>query len=175
VFGEGPQDARVVFIGEQPGDKEDREGHPFIGPAGRLLDKALEEAGVDRSMVYVTNAVKHFKWEPRGKRRMHHTPNARDIAACRPWLQAELRSIQPALIVTLGATAARSVFEVPIRVTQERGAFRDSPYGKTLITIHPSALLRKLPGFDFDAEFKKFVADLKKIPRMLAKSRPKNS
>src|ERR1041384_794200 len=125
VFGEGPKHARIIFVGEQPGDKEDLEGKPFIGPAGRMLDKALEEAGVDRSETYVTNAVKHFKWEPAGKRRLHKTPNARDIAACRPWLEAEIKLVRPRLIVALGRTAAHSLFETPLRITEERGRILD--------------------------------------------------
>jgi DNA polymerase len=167
VFGEGSPRAKIVFVGEQPGDREDREGKPFIGPAGKLLDRALVQAGVNRSRAYLTNAVKHFKWEPRGKRRMHHTPNARDIEACRPWLQAELELIKPKLIVTLGATAARSVFQSPIRITQERGKILDSPFGPTLVTLHPSALLRILAYEDAEVEFAKYVKDLKKISKII--------
>jgi DNA polymerase len=163
VFGEGPLNARVVLVGEQPGDTEDRAGKAFIGPAGQLLDRALAQAGVDRSQLYVTNAVKHFKWEPRGKRRIHKTPNAREIAACRPWLKAELDLLKPDLVVALGATAARSLFNSPIRVTETRGQFFDSQFGRTLVTVHPSALLRLPPGIDASAEFEKFVADLRLI------------
>jgi uracil-DNA glycosylase family protein len=167
VFGEGSARAKVVFVGEQPGDQEDRVGKPFVGPAGKLLDRALAQASVDRSRAYLTNAVKHFKWEPHGKRRMHHTPNARDIEACRPWLQAELNLIKPDLIVTLGATAARSVFGTTLRVTQERGKVLDSPFGPALVTIHPSALLRIPSREDATAEFGKYVKDLKKISKLI--------
>jgi DNA polymerase len=163
VFGEGPGDARVVLVGEQPGDQEDREGRPFVGPAGQLLDRALAAAGVDRRGVYVTNAVKHFKFEPRGKRRIHKTPNSREIAACRPWLAAELGLLRPELIVALGATAARSIFGAPVKVTEERGKFLKSEFGRVLVTVHPSSLLRLTEGQDFDAEFARFVDDLRRI------------
>lgn len=163
VFGDGPLNARVILVGEQPGDAEDRAGKPFVGPAGQLLDRALAQAGVDRSQLYVTNAVKHFKWEPRGKRRIHKTPSARDIASCRPWLEAELDLLKPQLVVALGATAGRSLFDTPIRVTEERGRFLDSRFGKTLVTIHPSALLRLPDGIDVSSEFERFVADLRHI------------
>jgi uracil-DNA glycosylase len=163
VFGEGPLHARVVLVGEQPGNDEDLAGKPFIGPAGQVLDRALAQAGIDRSQLYVTNAVKHFKWEPRGKRRIHKTPNARDIAACRPWLEAEFDLLKPELIVALGATAGRSLFETEVRINEERGRFHDSLFGKTLVTIHPSALLRLPPGIDAGVEFEKFVADLRLI------------
>jgi uracil-DNA glycosylase len=165
VFGEGPRNARVVLVGEQPGDQEDRAGRPFIGPAGQVLDRALAEAQVDRKNVYVTNAVKHFKFEPSGKRRIHKTPNARDIAACRPWLLAELNVLKPELIVTLGATAARSVFDAPIRISAERGRIHQTACGRTLVTMHPSALLRLPPGTDFELEFERLVADLRLIGR----------
>src|SRR5438094_9133084 len=121
VFGEGPKDAAIMLVGEQPGDYEDQEGKPFVGPAGKIMDQALEEAGIDRKEVYVTNAVKHFKWEPRGKRRSHQTPNSREIAACRPWLEAELRLVKPKLLVCLGATAAQTVFRPSYRVNRDRG------------------------------------------------------
>lgn len=163
VFGEGPQRARVVLVGEQPGDMEDREGRPFIGPAGQLLDRALAEAGVQRSDMYVTNAVKHFKFESRGKRRIHKTANSREIAACRPWLVAELGTVQPELIVALGATAARSLFGAPVKVTEERGRILVSEFGRVLVTVHPSSLLRLVEGQDFDAEYARFVADLRLI------------
>jgi uracil-DNA glycosylase len=163
VFGEGPLNARVVLVGEQPGNDEDLAGKPFVGPAGKVLDRALAEAGADRSQTYVTNAVKHFKWEPRGKRRIHKTPNAREIAACRPWLAAELDLVKPRLIVALGATAARSLFDTPLRITDERGRILDSRFGRTLVTIHPSALLRLPPGIEFEPEFARFVADLRQI------------
>jgi DNA polymerase len=163
VFGEGNLNARVALVGEQPGDTEDRAGKAFFGPAGQLLDRALAEAGINRSQLYVTNAVKHFKWEPRGKRRIHKTPNAREIAACRPWLHAELDLLKPNLIVALGATAARSLFETEIRVTEHRGQKLPSRFGTTLVTIHPSALLRLTPGIEFEPQFEKFVADLRMI------------
>jgi uracil-DNA glycosylase family protein len=163
VFGEGPARAEIVLVGEQPGDQEDRAGRPFIGPAGKLLDRALAAAGIDRSRVYLTNAVKHFKWEPRGKFRLHAKPSSREIAACRPWLAAEVRRIKPQLIVCLGGTAARSVCGEEIKVTQERGKRRDTEFGiPALITVHPSALLRLPDGADREGEFQRFVSDLKK-------------
>lgn len=164
VFGEGPESAKIVFVGEQPGDQEDRQGKPFVGPAGQLLDRALAEAGIDRSRVYVTNAVKHFKWEPAGKRRLHQKPNAREIAACRPWLEAELAIIQPQIVVALGATAAQALMGKAFRVTQSRGrAFRDVPWAKMFYaTVHPSSILRGPPE-DRERAFAQFVADLKKV------------
>jgi probable DNA metabolism protein len=163
VFGEGSPKARIMFVGEQPGDSEDRSGKPFVGPAGEVLNQALAKAGVDRGIAYVTNAVKHFKWEPRGKRRIHKTPNAREIAACRPWLHAELDLVKPELIVSLGATAAKALFDTPVKVTEERGKILPSRFGPTLVTIHPSALLRLPPGVEFDPQFELFVRDLKEI------------
>lgn len=164
VFGEGAPRPRVVMVGEQPGDQEDRQGRPFVGPAGKLLDRALAAAGVDRGELYVTNAVKHFKWEPQGKRRLHKTPTAREAAACRPWLEAELRATAPALIVCLGATAARSVVGVDVKVMDERGQKLPTDFGApALITVHPSSLLRLPPGEDPEAAFAAFVADLRKI------------
>ena len=163
VFGNGPSTARVVFVGEQPGDQEDRQGRPFVGPAGQLLDRALIAAGIDRAHVYLTNAVKHFKWEPRGKRRLHQRPNAREVAACRPWLEAELRALRPELIVCLGATASESVVGRTVRVLGERGEKLATEFGApALITVHPSALLRLPDGADPDAEFARFVADLRR-------------
>lgn len=167
VFGEGPRTARVMFVGEQPGNDEDLAGKPFIGPAGQVLNRALARAGVHRAQVYLTNAVKHFKWEPRGKRRIHKTPSARDIAACRPWLEAELGWLRPRLLVALGATAVRSIFNAPLRIGDTRGQILDSRFGRTLVTVHPSALLRLPPDASFDAEFERFVADLSKVPQML--------
>jgi DNA polymerase len=162
VFGEGPKHARIVFVGEQPGDKEDLEGKPFVGPAGRMLDKALEEAGVDRSEAYVTNAVKHFKWEPAGKRRLHKKPNSREIAACRPWLVSEIESLQPELIVCLGVTAAQSVLQRPVKIKAERGRLLHSAFGaKVLVTVHPSSLLRIQDQPDKEEAWKAFVRDLK--------------
>jgi len=162
VFGEGPAKARLMLVGEQPGDKEDLEGKPFVGPAGRMLDKALQEAGVNRAEAYVTNAVKHFKWEPAGKRRLHKKPNSREIAACRPWLVSEIESLQPELIVCLGVTAAQSVLQRAVKVTEERGKLLDSPFGvKALVTVHPSSLLRIQDRPDKETAWKAFVRDLK--------------
>jgi uracil-DNA glycosylase len=168
VFGEGPARARVIMVGEQPGDREDIEGRPFVGPAGRLLDQALVAAGIDRSDVYVTNAVKHFKWEPAGKRRLHKKPNAREIAACRPWLDAELEALKPEIIVALGATAAQGLMGASFRVTQSRGQiFRDVPWAKAFIaTIHPSSILRGDPE-ERAAALAAFAADLKVVARLL--------
>jgi uracil-DNA glycosylase len=164
VFGEGPARARVLVVGEQPGDQEDRAGHPFVGPAGRLLDRAFEAAGVDRSALFITNAVKHFKWVPRGKRRLHEKPNSLELAACRPWLEAEIRAVQPEVIVCLGATAARAVVGRVVRVLSERGQRLDTDFGvPALITIHPSALLRLRDRSEAAAAFDALVADLKKI------------
>ncbi|MDB6005956.1 MAG: phage polymerase-related protein [Prosthecobacter sp.] len=143
VFGEGAARARIVIVGEQPGDREDLEGRPFIGPAGGLLDSALADAGISREKVYITNAVKHFKWKPRGKRRLHEKPNSREIAACRPWLEAELRSIRPDFLILMGATAAQTVLGSTARIQRDRGVLRESELCRqTMITIHPSALLR---------------------------------
>src|SRR5262245_47934423 len=144
VFGEGPKSARVMFVGEQPGDQEDKAGKPFVGPAGAMLDKALDKAGIDRSRVYVTNAVKHFKWEPRGKRRIHSKPSSREVSACKPWLKAEVEVVQPDLIVALGATAAQAIFGPKCRVTQHRGEpISDSSWAPCVMaTVHPSSLLR---------------------------------
>ena len=167
VFGEGRPSAKIIFVGEQPGDQEDRAGKPFVGPAGKLLDRALQDAGVDRSKVYVTNAVKHFKWEPRGKRRLHKKPNAREIAACRPWLEAEFDALKPELIVCLGATAAQSIFGPAIRVTKERGKILVSPAGgKVLVTVHPSSLLRQPDEASRKIEYEKFVKDLRQVKKM---------
>src|ERR1043165_6010649 len=162
VFGEGPARARIIFVGEQPGDKEDLEGKPFVGPAGRMLDKALEEAGVDRSETYVTNAVKHFKWEPAGKRRIHKKPNSREIAACRPWLISEIESLEPELIVCLGATAAQSVLQRVVKIGESRGKLVDTAFGaRVLVTVHPSSLLRVQDQPDKEQHWKAFVRDLK--------------
>src|SRR5215212_1605316 len=143
VFGEGKRSSTVMFIGEQPGNSEDLEGRPFVGPAGGLLDKALDEAGIDRSKVYVTNVVKHFKWEPRGKRRIHKKPNSMEINACRPWLEAEIAVVKPDVIVALGATAAQALLGPKFRVTKQRGQFIESTFAPYIMaTIHPSAILR---------------------------------
>ena len=163
VAGEGPPLARIVFIGEQPGDEEDRQGRPFVGPAGRLFDRALQEAGIDRSAVYVTNAVKHFKFEERGKRRIHKKPSAAESKACRPWLEAELATIGPKILVCLGATAAQSVFGSDYRVTKERGQFVKHAWAPQATSkVHPSAILRA-PDEQRDIEYQRFVEDLKKV------------
>lgn len=165
VFGEGPSKARIVFVGEQPGDQEDRVGKPFVGPAGRLLDQALVAAKIDRGQVYVTNAVKHFKWTPAGKRRLHQKPNAREIAACHPWLEAELAVLQPEIVVALGATAAQSLMGPKFRVTQERGKRFDVPWADAFFaTIHPSAILRGPPA-DRAAALQGFIADLNEVAK----------
>ncbi len=168
VFGEGPQTAQVVIVGEQPGDREDLEGRPFVGPAGGLLDKALAEAGIDRDMVYITNTVKHFKWKERGKRRLHEKPNSREMAACRPWLEAELRSIQPGFLILLGGTAARSAYGASARVQKNRGILRPSALcEKTLITIHPSALLRVPDKAAREQGYQDLVRDLRVVAKQL--------
>jgi uracil-DNA glycosylase len=162
VFGEGPKSAPIMLVGEQPGDYEDVAGKPFVGPAGKIMDRALEEAGINRSKVYVTNAVKHFKWEPRGKRRIHQKPNSREIAACRPWLEAELCLVKPKLLVCLGATAAQAVFGPSFRVTRERGKVLSSKLApRILATVHPSSLLRQPDDESREREYKRFVADLR--------------
>src|ERR1700737_1635054 len=143
VFGEGASKAKIMFVGEQPGDQEDRAGHPFVGPAGKLLNEALAEAGIDRTKVYVTNVVKHFKWEPRGKRRIHKKPSPAEIAACRPWLDAEIAVLEPKVIVCLGALAAQALLGKDFRVTQRRGEFVESPLAPfVMATVHPSSILR---------------------------------
>jgi uracil-DNA glycosylase len=170
VFGEGRANSDVMFVGEQPGDQEDRAGAPFVGPAGRLLDEALAEAGIDRSHAYVTNVVKHFKWEARGKRRIHPKPNWSEIAACRPWLDAELAVVKPRVLVCLGATAAQALLGRTFRVTQVRGRPVESSLAPVVIaTVHPSAILRA--GEDRDAEFSAFVSDLEVVARHVLASR----
>ena len=162
VFGEGPKAVPIMLVGEQPGDYEDVAGKPFVGPAGKIMDRALEEAGIDRKEVYVTNAVKHFKWEPRGKRRIHQKPNSREIAACRPWLEAELRLVKPKLVVVLGATAAQTIFGPSFRVTRERGKVLSSKFApKVVATVHPSSLLRQPDEESREREYRNFVADLR--------------
>jgi uracil-DNA glycosylase len=169
VFGEGPRTARIVFVGEQPGDHEDRAGRPFVGPAGALFERALAEAGIDRQQCYVTNAVKHFKWQPRGKRRLHEKPSSRDLQICRVWLESELRSIAPELLICLGATAATSVFGREVKVLQERGSWRLADSGiKTLITVHPSSILRVTESEAQAKAYADFVADLTLVPLQLA-------
>ena len=164
VFGEGKQTSTVMFIGEQPGDKEDLAGRPFVGPAGALLDKALAEAGIDRAKVYVTNVVKHFKWEPRGKRRIHKKPNAREIGACRPWLEAEIRVVKPRAIVCLGSTAAQAVIGPKFKVSTQRATFVSSPLAPLVTaTVHPSSILRAPSDEARREETARFIADLTKI------------
>jgi len=167
VFGEGGSRSQVMFVGEQPGNDEDLSGKPFVGPAGRLLDTSLAEAGIDRKKVYVTNVVKHFKWEPRGKRRIHKKPSASEIAACRPWLDAEIASIRPIVVVCLGATAAQALLGKTFRVTAQRGEFIESslaPY--VMATVHPSSILRAPDEESRHSEKQKFIADLKQIKKL---------
>jgi DNA polymerase len=168
VFGDGAVHAKVMFVGEQPGDREDIEGKPFVGPAGRLLDEALVEAGVDRTRVYITNAVKHFKWKPQGKRRLHQKPNAAEISACRPWLDAEIALIKPAILVLLGATAAQGLLGRDFRVSQQRGQFIEHP-GLPLMmaTVHPSSILRAPDDESREIEREAFVRDLKRLAQRL--------
>ena len=166
VFGEGSARSEVVFVGEQPGDREDLEGRPFIGPAGQLFDDALDEAGIDRSKVYVTNVVKHFKWKPQGKRRIHQKPNWREIAACRPWLDAEVAVVKPRVLVCLGATAAQALLGRDFRVSRQRGELVDSSLAPmTIATVHPSSILR---AEDRDVQFREFVSDLEKVAELIA-------
>jgi uracil-DNA glycosylase family protein len=168
VFGAGPARADIVMVGEQPGDAEDRAGEPFVGPAGRLLDQMLEEAGIPRKKVYVTNAVKHFKWEPRGKRRLHSKPSSREIFACRPWLEAELEAIKPELLVLLGATAAQSLLGKEFRITKSRGQPLESPWAVwTIATYHPSAVLRAMDQPDGEEIKENFLSDLRLVAKKL--------
>ncbi|HET7434183.1 MAG TPA: UdgX family uracil-DNA binding protein [Thermoanaerobaculia bacterium] len=168
VFGEGKSSSLIMFIGEQPGDKEDLEGRPFVGPAGALLDKSLDEAGIDRAKVYVTNVVKHFKWEPRGKRRIHKKPNAVEITACRPWLEAEVRVVKPRAIICLGSTAAQAIIGPKFRVSVQRGQFVDSPLAEYVTaTVHPSSILRAPTDEARRVERARFIDDLKKIREVL--------
>jgi DNA polymerase len=168
VFGEGSPRARVMMVGEQPGDREDVQGKPFVGPAGRILDTSLEKAGIDRREVYVTNVVKHFKWEPRGKRRIHQKPNSVEIAACRPWLDAEIALVKPDVIVCLGATAAQALLGRTFRVSRQRGDFVASGLApRILATVHPSSLLRAPDDETRRVETERFVADLKRVARAL--------
>ena len=172
VFGEGHAHARVMLVGEQPGHEEDLAGRPFVGPAGKVLDRALEAAGIDRTRVYVTNAVKHFKWEPRGKRRIHAKPNAGEIAACRPWLDAELELIKPDVLVCLGATAAQALLGRQFRVSKDRGRFVPSPLAPhVLATVHPSSILRAPDDETRHAEMARFIEDLKQVARVLPRRR----
>jgi len=168
VFGEGGSRARVMLVGEQPGDREDLEGRPFVGPAGRILDDSLEKAGIDRRAVYVTNVVKHFKWEPRGKRRIHQKPNSVEIGACRPWLDAEIALVKPDVVVCLGATAAQALLGRTFRVSRQRGEFVPSSLApRVLATVHPSSILRAPDDETRRAETARFVADLKKVAKAL--------
>jgi uracil-DNA glycosylase family protein len=172
VFGEGSRGTKVVFVGEQPGNDEDLAGKPFVGPAGKLLDKALVEAGINREEVYVTNAVKHFKWEPNGKRRIHKKPNSREIAACRPWLDAELEVLKPKVLVCLGATAAQALLGKDFKVTQSRGKLLPSNLApNVLATVHPSSILRAPDDESRHAEMKKFVEDLKTVAKVISANR----
>ena len=164
VFGEGPPQARVVMVGEQPGDQEDRAGKPFVGPAGQILDQALEAAGIDRSLVYVTNVVKHFKWEPRGKRRIHQRPDREEVAACLPWFEAEIAAVQPRVIVCLGATAAQALLGSDFRVTRQRGQLLASTLGPPIMaTVHPSSILRAADEPSRRLAMDQFIADLRLI------------
>jgi uracil-DNA glycosylase len=168
VFGEGPAKAAVVLVGEQPGDREDLEGRPFVGPAGRVLDDALADAGIDRKQVYLTNAVKHFKWKPRGKRRIHQKPNAEEIAACRPWLDAELAVVKPEVLVVLGATAAQALLGRGFRVTRQRGVPVDSDLAPNVIaTVHPSSILRARDEAERREAYDAFVADLRVVAKLI--------
>ncbi len=172
VFGEGSKQSRVMFVGEQPGDQEDQTGRPFVGPAGKVLDRALESAGIDRSLAYVTNVVKHFKWEPRGKRRIHSKPNQAEIIACRPWLEAEIALVRPRVLVYLGATAAQALLGRQFRVSEQRGQFVESPLAPLVMaTVHPSSLLRAPDDETRHREMERFVADLRKVAERL-KSTP---
>ncbi len=173
VFGEGAGHAKVMFIGEQPGDKEDLAGRPFVGPAGGILDKALAAAGIDRNEVYVTNAVKHFKWEPRGKRRIHEKPNSLEIAACRPWLDSEIAVVKPQVIVCLGATAAQALLGRAFRVTQQRGNLLPgrSLAAYIMATVHPSSILRAPDDETRHREMARFIDDLRSVAGALGRSR----
>jgi uracil-DNA glycosylase family protein len=173
VFGEGGTKSQIVLVGEQPGDKEDLSGHPFVGPAGKLLDEALEEAGIDRSLTYVTNVVKHFKWKPAttGKRRLHQKPKASEVAACKPWLEAELAILQPHVVVLLGATAAQAIMGNDFRVTEQRGKWIDSDLGEyVMATVHPSSILRAPDAEARKAQYNAFVEDLKVAAGQLTRS-----
>ena len=161
VFGEGASHAAILLVGEQPGDSEDRQGKPFVGPAGQLLDKCLDAAGIDRAEVYVTNAVKHFKWEPRGKIRLHKKPNSLEIAACRPWLEKEIAAVRPQIIVCLGATAAQTLLGPEFRLTKHRGEVFPTKYGPVTATIHPSAILRMPEPDAKEAEIASLTSDLR--------------
>ena len=176
VFGEGPSGADVMFVGEQPGNDEDLAGRPFVGPAGRILAQALEQAGIDRRRAYITNAVKHFKWEPRGKRRIHAKPNSSEIGACRPWLEAELEVVQPRAVVCLGATAAQTLLGRSFRVTTQRGTFVDSPLAPIVsATVHPSSILREPDPAARQAAMKAFVKDLAAVREKMKHEDPRKT
>jgi DNA polymerase len=165
VFGDGPAKADIVMVGEQPGDQEDRQGKPFVGPAGRILSQGLKEAGIDRTQVFVTNVVKHFKFQPRGKRRIHKRPSAEEVRACRPWLDAELEAVKPKALIALGATAAQDLFGRSFRVTKQRGERLDFDFAPLVMaTIHPSAILRA-DDDQREEEYRRFVADLQVLAR----------
>ena len=167
VFGEGTSKAEMVFVGEQPGDQEDLQGKPFVGPAGKLFDKALEDAAIDRSQVYVTNVIKHFKWQARGKRRIHQKPNWSEVAACRPWLDAELEVIQPRVLVCLGATAAQALLGRDFRVSRQRGELVESDLAeKVIATVHPSSILRA-DDETREVEYRELVRDLEKVAALI--------
>lgn len=176
VFGEGRTDSELMFVGEQPGDEEDLAGLPFVGPAGRLFDKALAEAGIDRQSAYVTNVVKHFKWTPRGKRRLHERPKASEVEACLPWLAAEFDVVRPRILVCLGATAAQALLGKEFRVTKERGVWLESPMAeKVIATVHPSSILRAVDPREREQQYREFVADLQIVAREIensAKAKP---
>jgi len=168
VFGEGASGSQVMLVGEQPGDQEDKAGRPFVGPAGRLLDEALDAAGIDREAAYVTNVVKHFKWEARGKRRIHAKPSWSEVAACRPWLDGELEAVHPQVLVCLGATAAQALLGRAFRVTRQRGTWVDSDLAPHVTaTIHPSAILRQQTDVDRRREMAAFIDDLKVVADVL--------
>ena len=170
VFGEGAIHASILLVGEQPGDQEDRAAKPFVGPSGKLLEKCLAEVGIERKQTYVTNMVKHFKWEPRGKRRIHEKPNQAEISACKPWLEREIEVVQPKMIVALGATAAQGLLGSSFRVTKQRGTIlRIEGYPPILATVHPSSLLRQITDEDRERETQRFVADLKKCAEFILK------
>jgi DNA polymerase len=173
VFGEGPPGARAMFVGEQPGDQEDLQGKPFVGPAGDVLTRALAEAGIPRGAVYITNAVKHFKWEPRGKRRIHQTPRAPELEACRPWLEAEIEALKPSVLVCLGATAAQALMGPQVRIMRDRGIVFPSRWAPwVMATVHPSSVLRADPGVAQERAYAELVADLRKVAARLNEIRP---
>jgi len=176
VFGEGPSTAEIMLVGEQPGDQEDRAGHPFVGPAGKVLERALEQAGIDRSDIYITNVVKHFKWEAasRGKRRIHKKPRQSEIEACRPWLESELEAIRPRVLVCLGASAAQSLLGKDFRVSRDRGKSVASPLAPQVVaTVHPSSILRAQDDESRESQMKSFVEDLKLVARLAKNTKRK--